>query len=292
MFIESFIRYLQSEKNYSPHTVLSYENDLLQFKEFVFGNGEFVPSEIDSTVVRHWLVSLMDEDYSARSVNRKLSALKSFFKYLVRNKILDSSPMRLVKGPKTDKPLPAFVRSDALNSIITESTDDNSFEAERNRAIIDMFFTTGIRCAELVGLKTGDVDFGANLIKVTGKRNKQRLIPFSTPLQEVMQSYLQRRADEIELTTDAFFVRKNGEAMSNSVVYNIVRRSLSSIPNLTKRSPHVLRHSFATAMLNSGADLNAVKELLGHQSLASTEVYTHTTFEELKRVYHQAHPRA
>jgi integrase/recombinase XerC len=267
-------------------------NDLSQFTDFTCGKNPLNPKEIDAACARQWIVCLMDEGYSPLSVNRKISALKSFFRYLVKNKFIDTNPLRLVKGPKSGKPLPYFVKDADMNRLLNDVEYDETFESERDKTILDVFYTTGMRCAELVGLKNGDVDFGASVIKVTGKRNKQRLIPFSKPLQNAMYSYLNKRNEEIDRISDAFFVRKDGRALSNSIVYGIVHSRLQEIPNLTKRSPHILRHTFATSMLNGGADLNAVKELLGHESLSSTEVYTHTTFEELKHIYHQAHPRA
>ena len=290
--IESFLQYLQYEKNYSAHTVESYKNDLFQFKEFVSGDSDFEPEKIDTVWVRRWIVSLMNENYSPLSVNRKLSSLKSFFKYLCKNKQIETSPIRNIRGPKVKKPLPHFVKDLDMEKLLSVWDDEDAFEGERDKAILDVFYTTGIRCAELAGLKNEDVDFQSKMIKVTGKRNKQRLIPFSEPLKNVLQSYINIRSEAIESPADAFFVRKNGKALSNSVIYGIVHKRLSEIPNLSKKSPHVLRHTFATSMLNNGADLNAVKELLGHASLSSTEVYTHTTFEELKKAYHQAHPRA
>jgi integrase/recombinase XerC len=294
MLIESFLQYLQYEKNYSSHTVESYKNDLLQFKEFVCGDGSFRPQEIDAVIVRRWMVSLMGQSYSPLSVNRKLSSLKSFFKYLHKYNYIESSPVKRISGPKVNKPLPYFVKEKEMDRLLLEMEQEEiTFEGERNKAIIDAFYTTGMRCAELVGLENGDVDFGAHLLKVNGKRNKQRLIPFSNNLAKTLSDYKTIKDKEIEPgVSRAFFVRKNGKALSNAIVYDIVNKQLSDIPNLSKKSPHVLRHTFATSMLNNGADLNAVKELLGHASLSSTEVYTHTTFEELKKVYHQAHPRA
>ena len=293
MFIESFLRYLQYEKNYSSHTVESYSNDISRFKYFVSGDETFDPKAIDPVWVRRWMVSLMNEGYSPLSVNRKLSSLKSFFRYLCKYKYIETSPVKNLRGPKVNKPLPHFVKDSDMSKLLSEWDGTDAFEGERDKAILDVFYTTGIRCAELVGLKNEDVDFHAKLIKVNGKRDKQRLIPFSDNLKEIMQSYIDIRNETIDSPQDnAFFLRKNGKKLSNSIVYTIVNKRLSEIPNLSKRSPHVLRHTFATSMLNNGADLNAVKELLGHASLSSTEVYTHTTFEELKKVYHQAHPRA
>jgi len=293
MLIESFLRYLQYEKNYSAYTVESYSNDLFQFKYFVFGDEPFDPKAIDAVWVRRWMVSLMNGGFSALSVNRKLSSIKSFFKYLCKYQHIETSPVKGLHGPKINKPLPHFVKDSDMNRILSEWNETDAFENERDKAIVDVFYTTGIRCAELIGLKDEDVDFYANLIKVTGKRSKQRLIPFSDNLRETMQRYINIRKEKIDSPQgNSFFVRKDGRKLSNFMVYSIVNKRLSEIPNLSKKSPHVLRHTFATSMLNNGADLNAVKELLGHASLSSTEVYTHTTFEELKKVYHQAHPRA
>ena len=293
MLIESFLQYLQYEKNYSSHTVNGYRNDLFQFEQFTCGDELFEPGKIDAFAVRRWIVSLMDKNYSPLSANRKLSSLKSFFKYLCKYNHIDSNPVKNVIGPKTGRSLPYFVKEKEIDNLFAELDGDVSFEGLRDKAILDVFYTTGIRCAELVGLKDEDIDFNAGLIKVTGKRNKQRLIPFSTKLKESICIYLSGRTEEVEsIIGNRLFVRKNGKSLSNSIVYGIVNRRLSEIPNLSKKSPHVLRHTFATSMLNNGADLNAVKELLGHASLSSTEIYTHTTFEELKKTYHQAHPRA
>jgi integrase/recombinase XerC len=237
----------------------------------------------------------MEEDYSPLSVNRKLSSLKSFYKFLYRYKQIDHNPVKKVAGPQTHKPLPCFVRDKDMDTLLPkdEPEEEKTFENERNKAILDIFYSTGMRCAELVGLKDEDVDFAAELIKVTGKRNKQRLIPFSTLLKTSLLDYRNIRNEKISLQEScAFFTRNDGRPLTNNIVYRIVKKKLAGLPNLSKRSPHVLRHTFATSMLNNGADLNAVKELLGHSSLASTEIYTHTTFEELKKTYHQAHPRA
>ncbi|MDR0507359.1 MAG: tyrosine-type recombinase/integrase [Dysgonamonadaceae bacterium] len=296
MLIESFLQYLQYEKNYSPHTVECYKNDLLQFKEFVCGDESFIPQNINTLIIRQWIVFLMGQDYSPLSVNRKLSTLKSFFKYLQRYSHIQSSPVKSITGPKVSKPLPYFVKEKDMNHLLSEMEDEENettFETKRDKAIIDILYTTGMRCAELTGLKNSDIDFTSNLLKVNGKRNKQRLIPFSENLKNSLLAYKTIKHKEIDISvSQAFFVRKNGKALSNAIVYDIVHKQLAKIPNLAKKSPHVLRHTFATAMLNNGADLNAVKELLGHASLSSTEVYTYTTFEELKKVYNKAHPRA
>ena len=291
--IESFLHYLRYERNYSDHTIISYSKDLEQFEAYVKEKHEgcFDPGIVDPDIVRSWIISLMDSSVSPTSVNRKLSSLKSFFKFLRKQGVVQANPLRLVAGPKTRKPLPYFVKEAEMDLLLDGDGFEDDFEGIRNRLILELLYDTGVRRSELVGIKNSDIDFDASLIKVTGKRNKQRLIPFGEGLAVLMQTYIDVRNKEIGAESGWFFVRPNGEQLTPGIVYYIVRKSLSEISTLAKRSPHVLRHSFATSMLNHGAELNAVKELLGHSSLASTSVYTHTTFEELKKVYH-AHPRA
>ena len=293
MLVDSFLDYLRYERNYSNYTIEAYSKDLRQFEEYVKLNKEsvFVPGDVDADLVRSWIVSLMDEKISPVSVNRKLSSLKSFFKFLMKQGSISVNPLRLITGPKTRKPLPYFVREKEMELLLDGDGFDEDFEGVRDRLILEMLYDTGIRRSELIGIQDSDVDFGAMQIRVTGKRNKQRLIPFAEGLKNLIQAYTEVRNREVGSESGWFFVRKNGEQLSAGIVYTIVKKKLSEIPTLAKRSPHVLRHSFATSMLNNGAELNAVKELLGHSSLASTSVYTHTTFEELKKVYH-AHPRA
>ena len=297
--IDDFVDYLRYERNYSAYTVGAYFKDLCQFEEYVRSHqdiedeadGKFFPGEVDRDIVRNWIASLMDEKLSPRSVNRKLSSLKSFFKFLMKRGDIASDPLRLVEGPKTKKPLPYFIKDEDLETLLDGDGFGDDFEGVRNQLIIEMLYDTGMRRSELIGIRDSDVDFEAQLIKVTGKRNKQRLIPFAENLKNRMLAYMEARNCEVGGSEGWFFVRKNGNQLSAEIVYYIVKKQLSAIPMLAKRSPHVLRHSFATSMLNNGAELNAVKDLLGHSSLASTSVYTHTTFEELKKVY-QAHPRA
>jgi len=294
MLIDSFLQYLRYERNYSAHTVLSYQKDIEQFTEYVTElTGTFDPEVVDASLVRQWLVFLMEEGYLPRSVNRKLSSLKSFFKYLYRTSHVKKLFLKGVNGPKANKPLPNFVKVKDMDRVLSEESEADTWESVRDMLIVDVFYSTGIRCAELVGLTDEAIDMDAGLMKVTGKRNKQRLIPFSGQLKEAIRHYVVVRNEGLEsVPPGAFFVRKDGRPLSNTMVYHIIKKKLSGVTGLSRRSPHVLRHTFATSMLNNGADLNAVKELLGHASLSSTEVYTHTTFEELKKVYHQAHPRA
>lgn len=293
MLINSFLDYLRYERNYSDYTVLAYSKDLRQFEDFVKERmeGVFTPEGIDADIVRNWIISLLDNQISPVSVNRKLSSLKSFFKFLMKQRLVSANPLRFITGPKTKKPLPYFVKEKDMELLLDGDGFDEDFEGVRDRLILEMLYDTGVRRSELVGLHNADVDYGALQIKVTGKRNKQRLIPFAERLKDLMLAYTEVRNREIGTGGEWFFVRKNGEQISTSILYLIVKKKLSDIPTLAKCSPHVLRHSFATSMLNNGAELNAVKELLGHSSLASTSIYTHTTFEELKKVYH-AHPRA
>ena len=296
-YISLFIDYLRYERNYSVHTVNSYCNDLSQFAIFLEEKkrteGEsFEIERIDSDIVRQWMMAMITEhSLSPTSVNRKLSSLQSFFKYLVRSGVILKHPIKLVAGPKKSKPLPCFIKEKEINNVLDVETSDTDYESVRNRLIVEMLYETGIRCSELVGIKNSDVDMDTMLLKVTGKRNKQRLIPFADRLKDMIVTYINVRDTEVEAKSNSFFIRKDGRSLSSAIVYYNVKKNLSGIPTLTKRSPHVLRHTFATSMLNDGAEISAVRNLLGHSSLASTSVYTHVTFEELKKVYN-AHPRA
>ena len=293
MLIDSFLDYLRYERNYSNYTIGAYSKDLRQFEDYVkkYKEGIFDPVDVDTDLVRNWVVVLMDEKLSPVSVNRKLSSLKSFFKFLMKQGSISVNPLRLITGPKTKKPLPYFIKDKEMEFLLDGDGFGEDFEGVRNRLMLEMLYDTGIRRSELIGMQDSDVDCESMQIRVTGKRNKQRLIPFAEGLKSLIQAYTEVRNREVGSESGWFFVRKNGEQLSAGIVYTIVKDKLSEIPTLAKRSPHVLRHSFATSMLNNGAELNAVKEILGHSSLASTSVYTHTTFEELKKVYH-AHPRA
>ena len=291
-----FIDYLRYERNYSGHTVSSYYNDLSQFSAFLeekeAEDGDFFDIErIDADVVRQWLMSLMEQSLSSASVNRKLSSLKSFFKYLVSKGFIQKHPLKLVSGPKKSKSLPYFIKEKDIAEVLDSDMQESGFESVRDKLMIEMFYETGIRCSELVGIKDTDIDADAMMLKVTGKRNKQRLIPFADRLKEMIIYYTNVRDREVKVCSPSFFVRKDGRPVTSAIVYYVVKKNLSGIPTLAKRSPHVLRHTFATGMLNDGAEMSAVRNLLGHSSLASTSVYTHVTFEELKKVYN-AHPRA
>ncbi len=293
LLIEKYIKYLRYEKNFSLHTEISYSTDLQQFFDFLKEHfSETDINSVDSDIIRLWIVSLMEAKISARSVNRKLSTLKSFYKYLLKIGEISINPVKKITGPKIPKPIPAFVNTTDMDEILDDINFDKSFESLRDQIMIELFYATGIRRAELIGLKDTDIDFSNETIQVTGKRNKQRIIPFSDGMKTLLEEYISTRNKEVEATSGYFFVRDNGKQLYPMLVHRIVNDHLKQVPTLSKTSPHVLRHSFATSMLNNGADINAVKELLGHSSLAATEIYTHTSFEELKKIYNKAHPRA
>ncbi|MBP6065502.1 tyrosine recombinase XerC [Bacteroides sp.] len=293
MLTDSFLDYLRYERNYSDKTIRAYGEDLVQLREFAQEEmGEFNPLEVEAGLIREWIVSLMDKGYTSTSVNRKLSSLRSFYRYLLRQGLVTVDPLIKITGPKNKKPLPSFLKESDMNRLLDEVDYGGGFKGCRDRLIIEMFYATGMRRSELIDLNDKDVDFSASLLKVTGKRNKQRLIPFGEELKERMREYVDIRDEAVPERTDAFFIRESGKRFQPTQIYNLVKRNLSKVVTLKKRSPHVLRHTFATTMLNNDATLGAVKELLGHSSLATTEIYTHTTFEELKKVYKQAHPRA
>ncbi|MEG1684750.1 MAG: tyrosine recombinase XerC [Bacteroides sp.] len=294
MLVDSFLDYLRFEKAYSEKTVVCYGIDINQFGEFIDSVEKGLTfCRVDADLVRQWAFSLMVGGKStSTSVNRKLSSLRTFYRYLLIKGEIEVDPLHKVVGPKNKKPLPSFLRESEMNKLLDETDFGEGFAGKRDRMILEMFYATGIRLSELTGLNDKDVDFSSSLIKVTGKGNKQRLIPFGDELKETMLDYLNVRNGELPIRSEAFFVKEDGERLYNGKVYNLVRQYLSNVVSLKKRSPHVLRHTFATAMLNNEAEINVVKELLGHSSLSATEVYTHTTFEELKKIYKQAHPRA
>jgi len=294
MKIEEFLDYLRYERNRSDLTVLSYGRSLSAFESY-FKNidSQLSWESVDSDIIRDWMESLMDKGDMATTVNLCLSAVRSFYRYALSHHLVGKDPAHAVRGPKKQRPLPQFVREEEMNRLIDgEHMFDDSFKGLRARTIIILFYETGIRLAELVGLDDVDVDFAARQLKVTGKRDKQRIVPFGSELEETLRNYIDCRNKEVALTDGALFVNDKGVRIGRGQVQNIVRNSLSMVTTMKKRSPHVLRHSFATAMLNNGAQLEGVRKLLGHASVDTTEIYTHTTFEQLKRVYETAHPRA
>ena len=279
MLRDSFLDYLRFERNYSEATVVSYGIDLTQFEDFIKSvDEELTVEEVDSDLIRQWEISLMEKGYTSTSVNRKLSTLRSFYRFLLIRGKVEKDPVRKVTGPKNKKPLPSFLKEEEMNRLIDETDFGQGFIGCRDKMIIEMFYATGMRRSELIGLNDVDVDFPASLVKVTGKRNKQRLIPFADELRQSMEEYIKVRNEEVSDRCEAFFVNKNGKRLYDNEVYNLVKRNLSKVVTLKKRSPHVLRHTFATTMLNNEAGLESVKELLGHSSLSATEVYKPPSF--------------
>ena len=295
--IAGFLDYLSLEKAYSPHTVTSYENDLKAFGAYL-GQTEtgLELKDADADLVRGWAMELMSSGVKATSVNRKLSSLRTFYKYLLKKGVITVSPMQNVSGPKKSKPLPQFVREGDMERLLCATVQGDTLQELREHVILQLFYETGIRLSELVGLNDGDVDFGRRMIKVTGKRKKQRIIPIGDGLVESLRRYVEEKAVIAQsANVDSqlpLFVTDNGARVYPGWVYRLVHKRLSQVVTLKKRSPHVLRHTFATAMLNNAAELEAVKELMGHESVSTTQIYTHTTFEELKKTYSKAHPRA
>lgn len=291
--MNEFLQYLRYEKNYSSHTVLSYHTDLLQFVDFLeISPGQFDPDKITPQQIQRWILSLSSANISARSLSRKISTLKSFWRFMLVRKYASKNPMLKIVLPKTKKPLPAFFKESEMQEVLSNPYIPENFEAIRDRLILTVFYTTGIRLSELMNIKDEDIDLAEATLRVIGKRNKERLIPVGKDLCEDVERYILVRDQEVEKLDRYLFLRENGKKMYPKLLYAIVHNSMSEVSSLHKRSPHVLRHTFATGMLNGGADINAVKELLGHSSLAATQVYTHTSFEELHNIYKQAHPRA
>lgn len=292
-WVDLFLEYLKSERNYSQRTVESYADDIGDFQRFMDTlESKWTFSSVTSSDVREWIVYMMDErHYAVANVNRHLSALRTFYRYLRMMSFVDVNPMTKVTGPKKEKVLPAFVREADMDRLLDMTKDDDTYEGVRDRTIVMMFYETGIRRAELIGLTDARVDLGMSQLKVLGKRNKERIVPFGNELYCQIEHYLEKRHEVEQGSVKAFFLNKNGMPVNESTVSRIVKDALSQVTTQKKRSPHVLRHSFATAMLNNDADLGSIQKILGHQSLATTEVYTHLSFEELKSVYKKAHPR-
>lgn len=294
MWKERFIDYLRYEKNYSSQTEISYLNDIIQFEKFVkLKDDNLSLIKVDSDIVRIWISSLIEQGFKASTVNRKLSSLKTFYRYLNKSGFIKKSPVEYVSGPKLNTKIPSFVSERQMDEILDDATNfSDDFVGIRNQLLIDFLYLTGMRRSELISLKDNDIDFSSCTIRVTGKGNKQRLIPFSDLTMVKLEKYIRIRNKEIENKSSFLFVKEDGNAMYPKLVYKIINNHLNSISTLSKKSPHVLRHSFATAMLNNGAEINSIKELMGHTSLSSTQIYTHVTFEEMKKTYQNAHPRA
>lgn len=291
--IEQFLKYLRLERNYSDQTIVSYREDLELFLLFFKKKDVQLSWEtIDADVVRDWVEYMMDKGNSATSVNRRLSALRSFYRYALKRKLVERNPIYNVKGPKRQKTLPQFLKEAEMDKLIDPDMWTDDYNNVLARTIIITFYSTGIRLSELVSLEDKDINAFTNELKVTGKRDKQRIIPFGAELAETLELYKQKRDEEVNRMEKGLFLNKKGKRVSNAYVRKLVKENLARVSTLKKKSPHVLRHTFATAMLNAEAGLGSVKELLGHESISTTEVYTHTTFEQLKKVYKDAHPRA
>jgi integrase/recombinase XerC len=289
---ERFLAYIQFEKRYSPHTVTAYKTDLDQFFGYLSKQYSITDiREVNPPMIRSWLVLLMENQVGTRSVNRKLTTLKSFYRYLLKEGVTDENPMRKVTSPKVAKRLPVFIDKDRMDQLLDQREFGEGYPGLRDRLILELFYATGMRLAELVNLKESDIDFHHDTIKVLGKRNKERLIPFSKKFESLLNPYLDEKRSSFGETDDLFLTDK-GRKIYPKMVYRIVTGSLGGVTTMEKKSPHVLRHTFATHMLNNGAELNAVKELLGHASLSATQVYTHNTIDKLKKIYKQAHPKA
>ena len=290
--IDEFLKYLQAEKRYASHTVKAYKTILNQFHAFCLENGK-EGMDLYFRTIRSWVVFQMDAGISPRTVNKKLAALSTFCKYLIREGKLESNPVERVLKPKMNKRNPVFVEQGSMDILLENYEFGKDFEGKRNMLIIDLLYQTGMRRSELLGLRTWSVDENVKSLKVLGKRNKERLIPINDSLSEAIKQYKKLRAEVVkENKEDALFVTSGGAPAYESMIYRIVKKYLAMVTTLDKKSPHVLRHTFATHMLNNGADLNAIKEILGHANLSATQVYTHNTFEKLKSIYNQAHPRA
>ncbi len=294
MDITVFLKYLKLEKRFSAHTIKAYKSDLLQFFAYLEETYSLTSIlEVRHFHIRAWIVELMQNKITPRSINRKLSTFKTYFKFLKRRKEIQENPMLKVIAPKVGKRLPVVVKEIELENLFEKINFGEGYAAVRDEMVMEMLYSTGMRRSELINLTPNDLDFYNNQVKVLGKGNKERLIPFARPLAERLKNYLDIRNDEFSLgATGPLFLTEKGKVMYPKLVYNLVKKYLSQITTVEQRSPHVLRHSFATHLSNNGADLNAIKELLGHSSLAATQVYTHNSIEKLKKVYQQAHPKA
>lgn len=294
VFIRSFLDYLQFQKRYSRHTIISYQTDLDAFAHFTEATfGETTVKQISSSMIRTWLASLKEQGMESKSINRKISALKSFFKFQIREGNLTASPMVTIVSPKNKKRLPQFVDEKDIKLLFNHVEFPDTWEGKTDRLVLELFYNTGMRQAELGTLKERQVDKSNRVIKVLGKGNKERVIPLNMELMRSLLSYLDAKRKNFESFDDEYvLVNAKGKKLYPKYIYNRVREYLGKVTTIDKKSPHVLRHTFATHLLNGGAELNAVKELLGHSSLAATQVYTHNTIEKLKEVYKKAHPKA
>lgn len=289
---QSFIDYLSFEKRSSAHTISAYKKDLEQFFQYLQTHYQVSsPKEVEHTFVRSWMAYLMENGISAKAINRKLSSLRSFFTYLIKQGLLDKNPLSKIIAPKIPKRLPSFIPKNSIDELFENIHFSNDFKGKRDQLIFDVFYSTGIRLSELVNIKKSDIDTSNKTIKVLGKRNKERIIPVSEALLSKINEFLKFTDANIKTAENYLFLTEKGKKIYPRLVYTIVNTYLSRVATIKQKSPHVLRHTFATHMLENGADINAIKEILGHSSLSATQVYTHNTIEKLKNVYNKAHPR-
>lgn len=292
--LQPFFDYLKFEKRFSPHTLVSYRTDLISFFDYLARTyGELPLPEISHLYIRSWLASLKDSGMTAKSINRKISVLRSFFKYQIKTGVLVQTPMAKIVGPKTEKRLPSFVAEADMNTLLEHVAFEPGWQGRTERLLLLIFYHTGMRLNELIQLKESQVNLAGATLKVLGKGNKERIIPVNAHLVNEIKEYIQVKKElNLAVFPDILLINKQGKQLASRSVYAIVKKYLSLVTTVEKRSPHILRHTFATHLTNSGADLNAVKELLGHSSLAATQVYTHNTIEKLKNIYKKAHPKA
>ena len=292
--LQTFLDYLKFQKRYSRHTILSYQNDLIDFFDFIeLQFGATLLAEINASFVRSWLAGLKEKGMESKSINRKISTLKSFFKYQLKQGLLQDSPMATILSAKVKKRLPQFVAETDISTLFNYVEFPDTWNGKTDRLLFQLLYNTGIRQAELMNLKEAHTDKGNNTIKVLGKGNKERILPVSIELSQLIQKYIADKRIDFKLAdTEILLVNKKGKKLYPKYIYNVVRKYLSAVTTIDKKSPHVLRHTFATHLMNNGADINAVKELLGHSSLAATQIYTHNTIEKLKEVHNKAHPKA
>lgn len=291
MSVSLYINHITSEKRYSAHTIKAYKSDLHQFESFLMNSYELSElSGLDSGMIKIWIVEMKNSELDNRSINRKTTALRSYLNFCLREDLINSFPVKSIKSLKTKKRLPVFIpQSDMENEF--QASGENDYEIARNKLIIELFYQTGMRLSELTQIKETDFDFGSNQVRVNGKRNKQRIIPINIQLANLVKIYIRLRNQSIETSTDHLFVTKTGNKAYPEMINHIVHQELNKLTTVGKTSPHVLRHTFATHLLNSGADLMAIKELLGHSSLSATQIYTHNSIEQLKKIHQQAHPK-
>ena len=289
--IQAFLDYLRFEKRYSQHTIISYQNDLEQFFAFLSQYGDVEITAITTSYIRSWLAELKGESISSKSINRKISSLKSFFKFFMKQGVIKQTPMTTIVSPKINKRLPVFVEEKNTNTLFSYVEFNDNWMGRTDRLILILFYNTGMRLSELINLKEKNIDTYYSQIKVLGKGNKERIIPVLKELSKEIENYIGSKPVKLEGVTEVL-VNEKGKPLYPKYVYNTVKKYLNAVTTLDKKSPHVLRHTFATHLMNNGADLNAVKELLGHASLAATQVYTHNTIETLKDIYKKAHPKA